>query len=108
MSLRRTGPPKRKTRIKPVSDKLAARLPEYRKARDRVRQRANGRCELRTPVCKGQGVEPHHLKGRTGDLLTNVMLLRWVCAECHKYAHANPELAYRKGWLIRKNGLGNA
>lgn len=94
----------RGTGLKPVSDKRRRDLDAYRAARDEVRDRADGRCEMGTPVCTGQGVEAHHVRGRVGPLLTDTEWLAWTCAQCHRYAHEHPAEAYEHGWMSRRNG----
>ena len=60
-------------------DKLCAKI---------VRGRAGGRCE----VCRGQGIESHHARGKG----TNVLRYYtpgcvWVCRDCHDYLGRNPK-----------------
>ena len=114
MTLRRTAPLrtysglKRTGRLKPVSDRRRRDLDAYRAARAEVARRADGRCEMRTPVCTTVGVEAHHVKGRVGPLLTDTEWLLWTCRPCHDLAHDRPAEAYRNGWLARRNGGGDA
>ena len=121
--MRRTGPPQRRTpltpgsklestslprrtRIRPQSAKRRAKGEQYRQAKDAVRQRAADMCELGTLVCTRRGIEPHHLKGRVGDLLCDVNWMRWTCRPCHDYVEHNRAEAYERGWLVKRNGKG--
>lgn len=96
--LARTGPPK------PVSAKRAGQMDAYRAAKAEVKARAEGACEMRTPVCVGFGVEPHHVKGRVGPLLTDTEWMMHTCRPCHNYAHDRPAEAYENGWLASRHG----
>ena len=93
---------KRHKGLRSMSAKQRGRLAEYAAAREEVRVRAMGRCEMRTPVCVGEGVEAHHVKGRVGPLLTDTEWMMHVCRPCHEHAHANPAEAYDLGWLARR------
>lgn len=95
-------------RINPVSRKRRGLLADYAQARDTVRERAHGQCEMGTPDCVRVGTEAHHLAGRVGGRLTDVLLLRWTCRRCHDYAHRNVAEAYERGWLVSRHGKGQA
>ena len=96
----------RRTRIRPQSAKRRGKGEQYRQAKDAVRQRAADMCELGTLVCTRRGIEPHHLKGRVGDLLCDVNWMRWTCRPCHDYVEHNRAEAYERGWLVKRNGKG--
>ena len=108
MTLRRRTGLKRTGRLSPISDRRRRRDADYRAARTEVFLRADGMCEMFTPACSRVGVEAHHVRGRVGRLLTDTEWLMWVCRECHDYAHAHPAVSYEKGWLVRRNGGGDA
>lgn len=89
-----------------MSAKRRARMEAYREARDERQRMAGGRCELRTgDRCLGWGSEAHHMKGRVGDLLTNVSLLRWSCRNCHAWVTEHPQEAFDNGWSLHRNAL---
>ncbi len=64
-----------------------------------VRARANDGCEARTPVCRGNGSQAHHLTRRSQGGANDVGNLLWVCLWCHEWIHRNPELARGRGLL---------
>lgn len=76
---------------------------DYSTAREIVRDRAKGWCEIRLGgICEGRGVQAHHRLRRSQggpDVPEN---LAWTCAACHAFVHAHPEWSYRAGWLLRK------
>ena len=59
----------------------------------------NKYCRARIPgVCMGRSVQSialdiHHMKGRTGELLTNTEFFLPVCRMCHMFITDNPEIA---------------
>ena len=82
------------------------------KAPPKPKARKGGRARPDEPlalVCEAKGVicclrpatERHHKLRRShggGDEATNTLDL---CSQCHATIHANPEMSYRLGWLIR-------
>lgn len=67
-----------------------------------VRRRSRGRCEVASgPWCSGHGEMRHHRAGR-GPGRDRPDLLLDVCAACHAYLHAHPELSYERGWMISR------
>lgn len=74
--------------------------PGLRQARNFVRSRANGRCEVRIEgVCLGRGDAAHHIvpRGRGGSDDPGNLL--HVCSPCHRHIHAHPEWARQQGFL---------
>ncbi len=64
-----------------------------------VYDRAGGVCD-RCGLSLRSGYEAHHRQLRSGggpDSLENVVGL---CLDCHRWAHANPELARQTGWIV--------
>lgn len=86
------------------SKKRAARDAVYPQRRKQVRARAQGLCELRTPVCTGQGEQVHHLAGKGGHDPHRLDNLALACGECHRYAHSHPAESYANGWMRTRNG----
>lgn len=71
-------------------------------ARNVVRARSHGLCEFQIPlVCTYQGVLAHHRLRRSHTTGHDPQTMVWICSKCHEYTHANPQLAYEKGWMIR-------
>lgn len=64
-----------------------------------VEARSKGRCEARTPDCRGAGEVFHHRIGRRTHAPN--MLLH-LCDPCHLYVHAHPEESYEAGWMVRR------
>lgn len=81
-------------RIKPVSDKQAERLKEYRKVRDEY-MATYLVCEF--PECQNKSQDLHHGAGRIGDLLTNTKYFVALCRMHHQWAECNPEEAKKLG-----------
>lgn len=97
--LRRTGTLGRRIGLAPHRTEKTIR---YSQVRRDVEARANGWCELRTPVCTKRGTECHHLILRSAggeDSLGNCV---WTCPDCHRFAHAHPALAVERGWIRRR------
>lgn len=84
----------KKTRLKPMSDKMAERLKEYRIVRDEyLKQNPNcARCGT------NQNISLQHLKGRIGDNLTDVNNFMTLCIPCHRFINDNPEYALDNGY----------
>lgn len=64
-------------------------------------ERAGGRCEVHSPVCRGGLEIRHHKKRRSQGGEHDLGDLLFVCRPCHDYLHAHPAESYEKGWLIR-------
>ena len=96
--------PLRRSRIAPVSRKGAARRRAYNELRTTVYERAEGRCEVNaTWSCSGQCEQVHHKQGRIGDRLTDLDKMVGICHNCHEFIGRNPEMAYDRGWMLRRN-----
>lgn len=75
-----------------------------------VRARSKGACEARTPACVDTGPRPgavdvHHRAGRGFDGCHAPELLLDCCDPCHDFIHANPEVAYARGWMLHRNSV---
>lgn len=65
-------------------------------------------CELGLlPFCDGRAVHRHHRLSRAQGGSDESSNLLDVCASCHAYAHANPSMAYRNGWLLHARAGDN-
>lgn len=82
---------KKRAYIKPISDKQAERLKEYRKKRDEFLK--GKMCQF--PGCYSSEVECHHSAGRQGDLLTDERFFVALCRKHHRFVEENPEEAKR-------------
>lgn len=58
-------------------------------------------------ICRERPADQvHHRLGRDGERLLDARYYMGLCAGCHTHVHANPQESYEKGWLIRRNSLG--
>jgi hypothetical protein len=85
--------------IKPISDKKAIELKEYRIVRDAY-LKANPVCLY--PNCANRDVQLHHAKGRVGSLLGDVKYFRSLCDTHHKFCELNPDKAKELGLSINR------
>lgn len=94
--LKRGGPLKRRTplRSRPEPSHL-------RDAKQAVRDRSGGRCEVAGPVCTGSGEHFHHVLRRSQGGKHSAANLLHACAADHRWIHEHPEDSYRMGWLKR-------
>jgi hypothetical protein len=90
---------KPRTRIKPISQARAGRLKEYaRLKRAWAADPKNQVCHF--PGCTSRAEKnPHHSRGRIGDLLNAVEFWRAACLKHHMTIHSNPALAREMGFL---------
>lgn len=87
--------------------------PEVRSQRSRRRKQEREYSRLRKDhlkayprcgVCTHPGAsEIHHKAGREGDLLTDTSEFMSVHPPCHRWIHANPAAARKRGWLKSRN-----
>ena len=67
-----------------------------------VLSRADGACEaLISSSCIGRGQHIHHRQLRSQGGRHSVANCVSICHMCHDWIHANPELAYDWGWLVK-------
>ena len=85
--------------IKPISDKQALRLKEYRKVRDEY-FKDNPICEY--PDCNSKDIQLHHRKGRIGSLLSDKRYFCSLCDTHHRTIELNPDLAYSLGLSLKR------
>jgi hypothetical protein len=90
----------RRIRIKPISDKRRAIMPERARVCREVVKRAKYKCEAALPNCMGDVWDVHERRPRSagGDILdvTNCIA---VCRLCHSFIHRNPAIAKQMGLL---------
>lgn len=110
--MKRTEMPRRTTELRrgelsrresassrPRAERLAGGNPIPAATRRGVRERSNGRCEIRSHECTGTASEQHHRKRRRdgGHGLGNLLD---ACPPCHRFAHAEPAYARYRGWIV--------
>ena len=91
--------PKKRSFIKPISDKQASKLAEYRVVRDAY-LKANPVCQFKG--CTSRDVCVHHAKGRVGDLLSDNRYFRSLCDHHHKLIELKPTLAKELGLSLNR------
>lgn len=101
--LARTGPPERKTRIAPVSDKGKAKSDEFDTVLPLVLARDDHRCQAASTwqavECCG-GLTAHHRRLRSQGGTNDMDNLVTVCNCHHVHIHANPAEAVEHGFII--------
>lgn len=45
----------------------------------------------------------HHKAGREGDDLTDINKFLGTCDGCQRHVHENPEWAFERGYMLRRN-----
>lgn len=76
-------------------------------ARKKVYDRSGGICERQSPVCPLEdhpAEHVHHKAGRQGYDPHHPDKLLHLCNAAHRWAHANPELAYQAGFMSKRLG----
>lgn len=76
---------KKRTRISPISEKMAENLKVYRILR-REFMEVNPNCQL----CSRPATDLHHRAGR-GKYLNDVLTFMALCRPCHNWIHENPK-----------------
>lgn len=90
-------PIKRKTRLKPISDKRKAEHKTYMALRAVFLAKSH-ECQ----VCqKAKAKDVHHKKGRHSGNYLNTETWLAVCRPCHRWIHDNPAKAREQGFLDR-------
>lgn len=82
-----------KITLRKFSKKRQSQMNEYKKIRVEF-LKANPNCA----VCNCEATDVHHVKGRIGDLLTDIHHFLAVCRICHVRIENNPEWAKEKGY----------
>jgi hypothetical protein len=59
-------------------------------------------CKAKSPVCTGLATGFHHLKGRTGELLTDKRHLIPCCDLCNQFIEKNDAWARANGLKLSK------
>ena len=112
MTLKRTGPPPRRTalrrtgRINPISKRRRKRDKDYDKARAEVWASQGGVCAVQG--CEAGMVDAHHRAGRRGKDPHRRANLVGLCDTHHRFVHANKEWAVERGLSVWHNREGVA
>ncbi len=98
---------------KPAAPRRTGKHVGENAAKDAVRERSGGDCEIRSPWCQGRGREFSHRRaeGQGGEWSPRNGL--FVCGHgnvdgCHGYAHQHPEEARDSGWIVSAFGADPA
>lgn len=98
------SPLNRKTPLKRTPFKVKRRSDnEWQKARRVALQRSMGRCEAQWGGCYGTSDHVHHKRRRSQGGTNDLDNLLVCCAHCHDQIHRNPEIAYQRKHLLRKD-----
>ena len=99
------SPIQRKSPMRRISKRQRARLRiRQTYTLPAVRKRSGGDCELKIPrVCTGQAAHGHEplLRSQGGDITDPDQVLD-ACPACHRWVHAHPKLAAKRGLIITK------
>ena len=82
----------KKSRIRPISEKRKALLPGYNTLVSELREKCGNRSELSRQTADFRSdfnVEPHHIQGRIGKLLTDVFNIVMVTRSEHDKQDGN-------------------
>ena len=115
--LARTGMPRERRPLRPVSKRRRKRDKGYNRQRERVFERAGGQCELFVHAglkeygdglsrCPSPMDDVHHIGGRLGPDPHRLDNLLGLCRWHHDLVHANPEWARAVGAM--RSRLGGA
>lgn len=95
----------RTTRLRSRSPKRASWDRALAAARPIVEARSGGRCEYDGDHCENRAVHVHHkLNGSSGHAhprCNDPEFLLHLCGRHHDQIHAEPEVSYSQGWLLR-------
>ena len=115
--LERKTPLKRETRLRTVSERRRQRDADYPQRRQQVWDRQDGHCGWSRDFhtgdtfgiehCTREMTDVHHIAGRGGSQPHRLSNLVGLCAEHHRWVHANPEKARDLG-LMRSRLGGDA
>lgn len=77
-----------------------AKATDWSTLRAIVAARSGGSCEIEHPGCTGRWTERHHRLRRSQGGPDHPSNLLGLCLRGHSFVHANPSLAYARGWLL--------
>ena len=110
--------------LRPVSSKRAREKRTYDECRREVYDRQDGECAVSllylsaynagdpientlhqiARMCSVGMTDVHHMKGRVGDLYTDLDNMIGLCRPCHDYVEAHPEWAREVGLSASRHG----
>lgn len=110
--MKRSGPLRRKTPLKPSSAGANLRPAPLKQStgsrsdfpysvKNAVRKRSGGWCEY--PGCTRHAHHFHHRLMRSQGGKGTVENCAHLCIQCHTFVHANPAKSYELGLLIRRS-----
>ena len=100
--MKRSGGLKRKTRLRPRSERAVSYAEELDAVKPLLDVRAGYRCE----ICRIRPISQyHHRLRRSQGGKNNLANLLALCDKCHFIVHDRPEQSYELGWLLRRNSL---
>lgn len=99
--LKRSTTPMKRTKLASSSKKGRAFDAEFDKAKDAVRERSGGDCEVRSGVCTGRHEHTHHIRRRSQQGGNEPENLAGTCSRCHSWIHEHPAWSYENRWLVR-------
>lgn len=72
--------------------------------RETLKKRSKGHCEIKiSPECTGKYEHSHHRKMRSQGGTDRVENILGLCSHCHAWIHANPNVSYTLGWLVKSH-----
>lgn len=101
--------PLKRTPLRRVSARARAKSAQWRRVTAAAIAEAHGRCVVQVPgVCTGTATAGHHIQPRAQGGSYDGSNVAAVCAACHAHIHGNPAWSYANGWLVRREGGGDA
>lgn len=99
--MKRSGPIRRKTRMKRQSTKREKSMRLYTKMRREFLGQFPrcGACETLGARRQRDATQIHHVRGRVAGMLTDARYFLPVCAPCHRYIHAHGAEARELGLI---------
>jgi hypothetical protein len=97
MGCRKTG--EKRQRIKPMSEKYARDINDYRRLKERLLDNSHGKSELSGNI--GMFIDLHHIEGRTGGRLTDPFNVIVVTREEHEEIHKHNSYEKKQELLAR-------
>ena len=99
--LKRSAVRLRRTPLARQSARRRAEGPGRARCEAIVRERADGRCQARTPVCVGVGQHAHELlkRAQCGSYLDPDNCI-WCCNHCNGWIEDHPREARKRGLVV--------
>ena len=94
--------PLRRTPIRRVSRKQAARQRQLSQTIRRLIGERGNACELRLPCCTGRVEGSHHLRKRSQGRDDSAENLKLSCDACNSWVEDHPTAAWRAGFVVSR------